>query len=53
MIRCSLGALGALMIGLIPVIVGKDGGPMWPLIAMMSPGAGAAIATATMQRSRT
>jgi hypothetical protein len=50
MLGSSGGALGALVIGLMPVIFGRTSIPFWEVFAMISPGAGAAIATTYMQR---
>jgi hypothetical protein len=46
----SAGALGALIIGLAPVIFGRTSIPFWEIFAMISPGAGAALATGYMER---
>ena len=50
MVASSGGALGALIIGLAPVIFGRTTIPFWELFAMISPGAGAALATTYMER---
>jgi hypothetical protein len=50
MLGSSGGALGALIIGLTPVILGRAAIPFWEVFAMLSPGAGAAIAITYMQK---
>ena len=50
MLVSSGGAVAALIIGLAPVILGKTSIPFWEIFAMVSPGAGAALATTYMER---